>query len=204
MCGRYWIDDGRDSVELQGIIGQVNRRPAPGPVKTSGEILPSDVAPVVANSRRMTPAAFAMSWGYALGDGKRVINARSETAAQRPLFRDGMSQRRCAVPASCYFEWERAGGKRTKYAIRPRQGGLFYLAGLYRIAAGGPEFVILTRPPADSIAFIHDRMPVILPPERVADWTNPRCSAGDILAQAVLAVTHERAQADGQLEMLFE
>ena len=203
MCGRYWIDDGRDSVELGDIIEQVNRRPAAGPVKTSGEIFPSDVAPVIASNKRLVPEAFAMGWGYVLGDGKRIINARSETAAERPLFRDGMRQRRCAVPASRYFEWERTGGRKTKYAIWPEGGGLFYFAGLYRIADGRPEFVILTREPARSIAFIHDRMPVILPRERVADWTNPQCDAGDILDRAVLAVAHEKALADGQMEMVF-
>ena len=203
MCGRYWIDDGRDSVELGEIIAQVNRRPAAGPVKTSGEIFPTDVVPVVASNRRMVPEAFAMAWGYALPDGKRVINARSETAEARPLFSDGMRQRRCAVPATRYFEWERAGGKKTKYAIRPEKGGLFYFAGLYRIVAGRPEFVILTRQPADSIAFIHDRMPVILPPDAVADWTNPERGPGDLLGRAVLSVTHERAEEEGQLEMAF-
>jgi len=203
MCGRYWIDDGRDSVELGRIIEQANRRAAPGPVKTAGEIFPADVVPVVASSRHLAPEGFAMRWGYALPDGKRIINARSETADTRPLFRDGMRQRRCAVPASRYFEWARAGSARTKYAIRPEAEGLFYLAGLYRISGGAPEFVILTRPPADSIAFIHDRMPVILPDALVADWTDPRRDAGDILGRAVLAVTHERVRADGQLEMAF-
>ena len=203
MCGRYWIDDGRDNVELGEIIEQVNRRPAAGPVKTSGEIFPTDVVPVIASSKRLAPEAFAMGWGYGLGDGKRVINARSETAADRPLFRDGMRQRRCAVPASHYFEWERSGGQKTKYAIRPEGSGLFYFAGLYRISDGRPEFVILTREPAQSIAFIHDRMPVILPRELVADWTNPQYDAGALLRHAVLAVTHEKAQVDGQLEMVF-
>ena len=203
MCGRYWIDDGRDCVELGEIIEQVNRRPSAGTVKTSGEIFPTDVAPVIASSKRLVPEAFAMGWGYGLGDGRRIINARSETAGELPLFRDGIFRRRCAVPANRYFEWERSGGKRTKYAIRPEGGGLFYLAGLYRIADGRPEFVILTREPAQSIAFIHDRMPVILPRELVADWTNPRYDAGELLRHAVLAVTHERAQAGGQLEMVF-
>ena len=100
MCGRYWIDDGRESVELGEIIAQVNRRPVTGPVKTCGEIFPTDVVPVVASSRRRTPEAFAMAWGYAMPDGKRIINARSETAGERPLFKDGMRQRRCAVPAT--------------------------------------------------------------------------------------------------------
>ena len=203
MCGRYWIDDGRESVELGGIIDQVNRRPAAEPVKTCGEIFPTDVVPVVASSRRRVPEAFAMAWGYALPDGKRIINARSETAGERSLFVDGMRQRRCAVPATRYFEWERTGGRRTKYAIWPERGGVFYFAGLYRIVSGQPEFVILTRPPADPIAFIHDRMPVILPPDRVADWVNPERGPGNILDRAVLAVTCEKTQADGQLEMVF-
>ena len=81
MCGRYWIDDGRESIELTEIIEAVNRRVAIEPVKTSGEIFPADIVPVVASNRRMTPTAFAMQWGYALPDGRRIINARGETAA---------------------------------------------------------------------------------------------------------------------------
>ena len=196
MCGRYWIDDGRDNVELNGIIEQVNRRVAVEPVKTSGEVFPTDVVPVVARSRRMTPAAFAMRWGYALPDGKRVINARSETAGERPMFRDGMRQRRCAIPATRYFEWQRAGGARTKYAIWPAEGQLFYMAGLYRIEAGVPTFVILTRAPAEGIAFIHNRMPVILPPGMATDWTNPRYAAEDMLRHAVVDVAYARAEGD--------
>ena len=197
MCGRYWIDDGRDSVELRGIIEQVNRRMTVEPVKTSGEIFPTDVAPVVAPSRRMMPGAFAMRWGYALPDGRRIINARSETAGERPLFRDGMRQRRCAVPATRYFEWEKRGGAKTKYAVWPAEGQMFYMAGLYRVESGMPEFVILTRDPADSIAFIHNRMPVILPPDLAADWINPRYSAADLLAHAVLDVRCEKAGETG-------
>ncbi len=193
MCGRYYIDDGRDSVELRDIIGQINRRAAVEPVKTAGEIFPADVVPVVASNRRMAPSAFAMRWGYALSDGRRVINARSETAREKPMFRDGMLKRRCAVPATRYFEWERAGGKRTKYAVWPDGGGLFYMAGIYRLEAGRPVFCILTREPAERIAFIHDRMPVILPREGVEAWIDPRREAGDVLARAVLSVACENA-----------
>ena len=194
MCGRYWIDDGRDNVELNGIIEQVNRRAAVEPVKTSGEVFPTDVVPVVARSRRMTPAAFAMRWGYALPDGRRVINARSETAGERPMFRDGMRQRRCAIPATRYFEWQKTGGAKAKYAIWPAEGQLFYMAGLYRIETGVPTFVILTRDPAERSAFIHNRMPVILPPGLATDWTNPRYAAEDMLRDAVVDVAYARAE----------
>ena len=201
MCGRYYIDDGRDSVELQGLLEDLNRRPTAEAVKTSGEIFPADLVPVVASSRRLTPAAFAMRWGYTLPGGKRIINARSETAGDKPLFRDGLRQRRCAVPASRYYEWARAEGQRVRYAIGPEDDGLFYMAGLYRLENGAPVFSILTRAPAADIAFIHDRMPVILPKALVKDWIDPRRSAEDLLAQAVLRLRWEQADQAVQLRL---
>lgn len=204
MCGRYRIDDGRDSVELHDIIEAVNRRSGE-PVKTSGEIFPTDLVPVIANSRRLAPSAFAMRWGYTLQDGKHLINARSETAAIRPMFSEGLRQRRCAVPATNYYEWQRAGRvKKVKYDIRPAEGGLFYLAGIYRIEAGRPVFAILTREPAQTIAFIHDRMPVILPSALVKDWLDPTCVPGEILERAITDVVPRRETGDEQLSMCFD
>ena len=200
MCGRYWIDDGRESVVLRRIIEAVNRRVVE-PVKTSGEIFPADIVPVVANNRNMLPTAFAMRWGYTLPDGRRIINARSETAETRPMFADGMRQRRCAVPATNYFEWERTDRTKTKYAIRPTDDELFYMAGIYRIESRRPVFSILTREPAESIAFIHDRMPVILPHDLVRDWINPSYRAGEILNHAILDLSHERAEGTEQIRM---
>ena len=191
MCGRYWIDDGRDSIELKEIIEAVKRRVVFEPVKTSGEIFPADIVPVVASNKNMMPTAFAIRWGYTLPDGRRIINARSETAETRPMFKDGMRQRRCAVPATNYFEWERAGKTKTKYAIRPTDGELFYMAGIYCIESDRPVFSILTREPAESIAFIHNRMPVILPRDLVKDWTNPQYRAGELLNHAVLDLSYE-------------
>lgn len=117
---------------------------------------------MIANNRAMTPTPFAMQWGYRMPDGKRIINARSETIEQRPLFLDGIRQRRCLVPALHYFEWGRA--DHIKYAIRPAGRSLMYMAGIYRMEEEGPAFTILTRAPGEEIAAIHDRMPVILPP----------------------------------------
>lgn len=204
MCGRYQIDDGRDSIELNEIIEQVNRRVSVEPIKTSGEIFPTDIVPVIANNRSMLPTAFAMQWGYSLPDGKRIINARSETAEAKTMFKDGMLQRRCAVPATNYFEWERVpNGKKVKYAIWPTGSELFYMAGIYRIESGKPVFSILTREPAESIKFIHNRMPVILPSDMAKAWVNPKYNAKDILNHAVLAVSHERDQEATQTRMML-
>ena len=205
MCGRYFIDDTMSAVALQEIIDSLNRHSNADQVKTSGEIFPTDTVPIIANNHAMSPSAFAMSWGYTLPDGKRIINARSESAEQKPMFRDGMAQRRCIVPATNYFEWERSGKSKTKYAIRPKADGVMYMAGIYRIEKGRPVFTILTRDPADSISFIHNRMPVLLPAEIVRDWINPAYKASEMLQEAITNVQYHKADppAPEQLGMLI-
>lgn len=181
MCGRYYVAEEDQTVELQRIIDEAQRR-SREPVKT-GEVFPTDLAAVVANNRNGAPTPFAMRWGYML-NRKPIINARSETATDKPLFKDGMAQRRCLVPASWYFEWEKRGKDRIKYAIAPESAGMIYLAGIYRKEpdAGTAAFVILTRPVAQSIAFIHDRMPAILSVELGRAWLDPHNDPREILA----------------------
>ena len=148
----------------------------------------------LANNRSMMKAAFPMKWGYCMPNGKLVINARSETAMGKPMFRDGMTQHRCVVPASHYFEWEHTGKEKTKYAIRPAGTRLMYMAGIYRMELGEPVFSIQTRSLADNIRFMHDRMPVILEPDIIADWMNPRYTAEEILKHAVPEVGYWKAE----------
>ena len=107
MCGRFYIPDEDSNEELQRIINHLNRVKSTS-VKT-GEVCPTDVAAVIANSKAMNPTPFAMKWGYTMDNRAPIINARSESAAEKPLFRDGMQQRRCLIPAAHYFEWERMG-----------------------------------------------------------------------------------------------
>ena len=125
-----------------------------------------------------------MKWGYQLPDGKLIFNARSETAAQKAMFSDGMRQRRCLVPADSYYEWQKTGQGKLKYEIAPADAIGFFLAGIYRIEQGRPVFTILTKDPAESIAFIHNRMPVILPNEAMSDWLNPKYNGIEILGSA--------------------
>ena len=169
--------DGR----TEKIIDEAQRR-SREPVKT-GEVCPTDLAAVVANNKSGEPTPFAMRWGYMLNK-KPIINARSETAAEKSLFKDGMTQRRCLIPASWYFEWEKRGKDRIKYAIAPEGAGLIYLAGTYRKESdtGAASFVILTRPAAPGIAFIHDRMPAILSVELGRAWLDPHNDPREILA----------------------
>lgn len=185
MCGRFYIAEEDPTDDLIRIIEEVNRRYSGAvDIRTGGEVSPGDTVPVWANSRKLIPGAFAMRWGYAMPDGKLMFNARSETAAEKSMFRDGMAQRRCLIPATCYFEWEKRGRERVKYAIRTANSGMIWLAGIYRNEGDRAACTILTREPAAEIAFIHNRMPVILPPEAVGDWLNIRYAPGDVLRAA--------------------
>ena len=192
MCGRYYIAEDDQAEELKQIIDMINRKHN-GDIKTAGEVFPSETVPVIATSRTQKITPFAMEWGYSTSDGNRLINARSETASQKPTFRDGMLQRRCIIPASWYFEWNKNERGRPKYAIGAENKNVIYMAGIYRFEHDKPVFSILTRDPAESIQFIHHRMPVILPREAVRDWLNTSYRTEEVLQSAMLNVSHRLA-----------
>lgn len=186
MCGRYYIDE--NDPLLRGFVDAARRK---GEVK-SGEIFPGDTAAVVANNRKLEPGVFPMRWGMERPGGGLVINARSETAANKPMFRESARLRRCLVPASWYFEWERRPEGKTKYALRPERGGIVYLGGLYMLDRDGtPRFTILTRDAAPGIAFIHDRMPVLVPPEKRYDWLSQQLTLDELLSYAETDVEYK-------------
>ena len=174
MCGRFYVlEDG----DITPWIDEANRKMAAltgtGMIH-AGEMFPTDVLAVVANGKQQNRGVFPMRWGYTIPDSKRpLINARSETASQKTVFRDSFGCRRCLIPADHYFEWNHLSScPRTKFAIRPDVKGLFYLAGIYRYVPGSvlPECVILTREPCAEIVSIHNRMPVIFGEEQAESW----------------------------------
>ena len=184
MCGRYYVEPESDMEELAELIAEARRKAeSAGEEVKTGEVFPSDTAAVIANSRQLKPAVFPMRWGFERRGGGLVINARSETAGEKQLFRESAQLRRCLIPASCYFEWERRADGKVKYAIRPRGKELLYLGGLYTKPEPGalPRFTILTRKAADGISFIHDRMPVIVPKEKEADWLSQQMTLDELL-----------------------
>ena len=182
MCGRYNFSKDSNSEMVQTVLENLQRRQIEVNI---GEVFPGDIAAVIASNRKLEPQAFGMKWGYQLPDGKLIFNARSETAAQKVMFADGMRQRRCLVPADSYYEWQKNGQRKQKYEIAPSGAEGFFLAGIYRMEQGRPVFSILTKDPAESIAFIHNRMPVILPKDAMTDWLNPKYNGIEILSSAV-------------------
>lgn len=212
MCCRYWADD---SPELRKIVEEMNRSPLVAKwhrttgITTHGEVRPTDVVPVIASNRAGARAVFPMKWGFT---GKALLmNARVETAAAKPMFKDAWAAHRCIVPASWYFEWEHLTGadgrKRTgdKYLLQPRGSAMTWLCGLYRIEQGLPVFVVLTREPGEDIRFLHDRMPLILPGTCVDRWIKPDTRPEDLLGAALTDMVYERVEdkkEDVQLTLL--
>lgn len=168
-------------------------------VKTAGEVRPTDVVGVVAPGKDGGRGAFPMRWGFRLSGGGLAVNARVESAGAKPTFRDSWARRRCAIPAACYFEWEhRLGpGGRTvvgaKYAIRRPGEYLLWLCGLYRMEEGLPVFAVLTREAVPSLAWLHDRMPLILPAGRIDEWIRPGGRPEEMAAEAVTELAAELA-----------
>ena len=201
MCCRYFIDD--ESEQFRTIIEEMSRSPLLGKwkpaaaIKTSGEIRLTDIASVIAPNKAGSRTVFPMQWGYT--GRSLLLNARSETAAEKPAFREDWRRHRCIVPATYYFEWEhRAAGHSvtktvSKYAIHPKDTAMTWLCGLYRIEGGVPRFVVLTREPADAIRFIHNRMPLILPEEFLDEWIRPDAEPEKLLCCAVTDMEFEKS-----------
>ena len=178
-----------DIAEMRAIVAEIDRRYKDGAKAMKGGVVrPTDVTAVIATNRLRERGAFLMRFGYRSPQmGSVVINARSETMMRRPLFAASGRERRCLIPASYYYEWERHDFGKQKFALFTPDDRMFYMAGLYRYEEEGaktPAFVILTRPAAPEIAFIHDRMPVILPREAAELWLSPAADADSLLAAA--------------------
>ncbi|MGA7821767.1 MAG: SOS response-associated peptidase, partial [Candidatus Sulfotelmatobacter sp.] len=107
-----------------------------------------------------------------------TINAKSETAATKPAFRDSLKSRRCLIPADGFYEWERDGKTKQPFCFEVGDGGLFAFAGLWeRWRDPSGQWVkscsILTTTPNAVTSAVHDRMPVILHPDSYDLWLDP-------------------------------
>lgn len=188
--------------ELRELVREMNRSKLAEMFKKNnenllcaeGEIFPSDVLPVIASNRKGERRVFPMKWGFT-GTKGLLINARAETAAEKETFRAAWKKHRCVIPASWYFEWEHNEKQKScrKFSLRPEEAGLIWLAGLYRIEHDLPVFVILTRPADESILWMHDRMPVLLPGSQVNGWISPSGDPEKIIQTCLTKVRWEQA-----------
>ena len=178
MCGRYSLSTTAD------LVDEVFGVDVPDDFAPRWNIAPSEPAPVVRSASEGGRRVDLLRWGFPpaatpprarAGAGALRINARGETAATLPAFRDSFRGRRCLVPADGFYEWAAGRNGRQAHHVRFRDRRLFALAGLWEEhrEGGGPtveSFTILTCPPAELVRPLHDRMPVILPPEAWEEW----------------------------------
>jgi putative SOS response-associated peptidase YedK len=187
MCSRYFLDaDGN-------IIAYTFQVPLHERIRKRFNIAPTQEAPVVRVSKDGARELAMLRWGLVpfwakdLKVATKMINARCEGVEARPAFREAIRQRRCIVPATGFFEWQAGAGRKQPFAITLPGQSLFAFAGLWerwKGAEGEPveTFTIVTTEANESVARIHDRMPVILPMDAVDTWlTAPPAEACKLL-----------------------
>ena len=179
MCGRFTQQT--SSAELASIFEAEDLADDPG---GRFNVAPTDEASVVVQ-REERRAITRYRWGLIPGwsddprIASRTFNARAETVAMSPVFRDAFRRRRCLVPVDGFYEWLRDGKRRQPMRIHDPADRPLALAGLWT-GRQDPEsgqwnrtFTIVTTRPNSLMAPIHDRMPVILPLEAWARWLDP-------------------------------
>lgn len=211
MCGRYASSRSADDLvaEFDVLDPRISDELPP-----SYNVAPTDRVYAVLerhDTRQLRDLRWGLvpSWAKDASIGSRMINARLETAAEKPAFRKAYAARRCLLPADGYFEWYEtqqttAKGKPVKqpFFITPDDGSLLAMAGLYEIwrdrsvadedAPGAFVWscTVLTTEAADDLGRIHDRMPLTVPRDRRDAWLAAETSVDDLRELVVPAQQH--------------
>lgn len=186
MCGRFTLTVPPEKILAAFGLVDIEDFPARYNIAPTQPVMVVVAAPPRAPGSNLPDRqAVLVRWGFIPGWAKNpkdlplMINARAETAIEKAAFKTAMRHRRVLVPASGFYEWRRVGKERQAYFIRPKGGGIVAFAGLMETYAepGGSEIdtaAILTTAANDDVAFIHDRMPVVVPPDQFSRWLDCR------------------------------
>ncbi len=178
MCGRYTLSAGSEAIQQAFALDSAGNWGGP-----RYNIAP--MQPVAVITDRQPKALSLCRWGlvpvWAKDPkiGSRMINARSETAHEKPSFRSAFKRRRCLIPADGYYEWARQGGRKTPMYIQHAQRDIFAFAGLWE-SWDDPQgkrlntCAILTTAANARIRHIHQRMAVMVEPADYDLWLAPR------------------------------
>ncbi len=163
MCGRFFVNE-EMTKEIFRIVQGVDSVAYGG---TSGDVCPSQKAAVLAG-RNGRISLGEKCWGFPASNGKQlVINARAENITTSVMFRDGLRNRRCIIPAAKFYEWNAAKEKSTFFLA---DSPVMYMAGIFDRDPGGDRFVIITTRANSSVSPVHDRMPLLLEEAELNDW----------------------------------
>ncbi|MBK9121932.1 MAG: SOS response-associated peptidase [Chloroflexi bacterium] len=172
MCGRFVLTADAETLQMA-----FDLETTPAPLVPRYNIAPTQPVAVITNAapKELTYHRWGLvpSWAKDISIGSQMINARAETAAEKPSFKNALRRRRCLIPASGFYEWPKKG--QNPLFIHLKDNSVFAFAGLWEIwrSPDGDELhtcSILTTEPNDYIGQFHNRMAVILPRDRYADW----------------------------------
>jgi putative SOS response-associated peptidase YedK len=190
MCGRYRLSRRKQLVEeyFESPSSEKDWTPR-------YNIAPTQPIPVIRQHpkepvRQLSLMKWGLvpSWAKDASAAAGMINARSETAATKPAFRDPLKFRRCLIPADGFYEWKRDGKTKQPFCFEVNDGELFAFAGLWdRWKNSSGDWIktcsILTTTPNSVTSAIHDRMPVILDPDSYDLWLDPGMNDGAAAAE---------------------
>lgn len=178
MCGRYEIDS-QLAYEIEELALELGIEYSSFPMR-NGEIYPTDTVPVLISKNNQLKLEL-LKWGFPNSkDGKTIINARQETVEEKVMFRESFLFRRCVIPASGFFEWNK--NKEKIYFTVPEDTAM-YMAGICSVIENELRFVIVTTSGNSSIADVHDRMPLLLSKDQIKSWILKEEEAKNILQQ---------------------
>jgi putative SOS response-associated peptidase YedK len=187
VCGRYATT--RSALDLAALFEAEDD--TGGLLAPDYNVAPTDPVPVVRMSRRaggrvLSVAAWGLvpPWAPDARGAARMINARAETVASSSAFARSFERRRCLVPADGWYEWLRVDPKHKQaYFMTRRDGGGLAFAGLWSVWREGLlTCCVVTTAAVGELALVHDRMPLVLTPDRWADWLTGEADADRLLA----------------------
>ena len=190
MCGRFIITSPPEAFRA---LFEYDEQPNFPPRYNVAPTQPIAIVRVVGGKRQFALVRWGLlpSWVKDPKTFSLLINARGESAADKPAFRAAMRRRRCLIPVDGFYEWQNIGGRKRPFFIRAKSGRPFAFAGLWETWTGpnGEELetvAIVTTTANRALAPIHERMPVIVPPDAFGLWLN--ASEVDVHAAAALIV----------------
>jgi putative SOS response-associated peptidase YedK len=193
MCGRFALDQSLDELMAE-FAATHNKFPHWTP---RWNIAPTTTIPIVVERskgiREIGPARWSLipEWSPTAVLKYPTFNARSETAAEKPTFRESVRKRRCLIPATGFYEWKELGGKKSPHFIRRIDATVFAFAGLYSWWTNPEDgtqiatTTILTRDSTTPLSEVHDRMPVFVAEGQYEQWLDPAVTSGQELVKKV-------------------
>lgn len=181
MCGRYYIDD-ETAQEIEKLVRKISDK-----MMKKGDVRPADQTMVIhkgtwsdihggtqngdhngIHNEVQNLSVSDMAWGFpGFEKQKLLINARSETVMEKAAFKSSFQERRCIIPATGYYEWDKS---KNKVQFEREDRNIIYMAGIWKPFEEKERFVILTTAANESVSPVHDRMPLILEENEWEKW----------------------------------